>query len=57
MNKESIDGHWEYSKGIIDILTKEYNPSKEIWMELNGYLYTKAMPHGYKHREEETTNE
>ena len=48
MNKESIDGHWRYSEGIIDILTKEYSPSKAIWKELNEYLYTKAMEHGDK---------
>ena len=44
-----VDGHWEYTKGIIDILTREYNPSKEIWLELSEYLYTKSMIHGIKH--------
>ena len=50
--QEMVEGHWKYSKGIIDILTKEYTPSKEIWLELNEYLYTKAMIHGIKHEKE-----
>lgn len=54
---ELAQSHWEYSKGIIDILTREYNPSKEIWLELNEYLYTKAMIHGVKHMREEKNAE
>ncbi len=51
--KQTTEAHWKYTEGIIKILTKEYNPSKEIWIELNGYLYKKAMVHGFKHRGEE----
>ena len=53
-NEELSEAHWDYSKGIIEILTREYNPSKEIWLELNGYLYTKAMVHGLKHKDQDS---
>lgn len=50
--QESID-HWKYTGGIIKILTKEYSPSKEVWMELTEYLSIKKMIHGYKHGKED----
>ncbi len=52
--KELAEAHWGYTDGIIEILTREYTPSKEIWRELNGYLYTKAMVHGLKHKDQES---
>lgn len=52
MNKESVEGHWKYTEGII-LRTLDMKPDERT-LELMRYLYCQALVHGYKHGKEDS---
>ena len=44
---EMAEEHWEYTKGILDIIAN--GNTENIAFELTRYLYIEAFKHGYKH--------
>ncbi len=46
MRNEDIDAHWKYTKDIITLC-----------VNLMGFLYKRALKHGYKHGYEDAKRE